>query len=242
VMLYVPMEVEGVHINAFIDSGAQTTIMSAKSAERCGLLRLVDRRFRGIAKGVGTANIVGRVHMAKLKFGDIYLPCSFTIMEDPEMEFLFGLDMLRRHQAVIDLQKNVLRISTQEVPFLQEKDIPHLRTQNLEDLQRSQMDSMDMKSAPNSNSNNNSNSTSNSNSNSNNNSNSNRNNNPVGGSGMNTNTTTQSSGIKEEDITTLMRNLSCTREEAMNALRMTGGNVDMAASLLFQTLSGGLGF
>jgi DNA damage-inducible protein 1 len=38
-------------------------------AERVGLMRLVDTQFAGTAVGVGTAQIIGRVHMAPLQVG-----------------------------------------------------------------------------------------------------------------------------------------------------------------------------
>ncbi|KAH7545454.1 hypothetical protein FEM48_Zijuj01G0095600 [Ziziphus jujuba var. spinosa] len=126
VMLYVDMEVNGVPLKAFVDSGAQSTIISKSCAERCGLLRLLDQRYKGIAHGVGQSEILGRIHVAPIKIGNIFYPCSFLVLDAPNMEFLFGLDMLRKHQCIIDLKENVLRVGGGEVsvPFLQEKDIP----------------------------------------------------------------------------------------------------------------------
>ncbi|KAF9673179.1 hypothetical protein SADUNF_Sadunf11G0121600 [Salix dunnii] len=126
IMLYVDMEVNGVPLKAFVDSGAQSTIISKSCAERCGLLRLLDQRYKGIAHGVGQSEILGRIHVAPIKIGNIFYPCSFMVLDSPNMEFLFGLDMLRKHQCIIDLKENVLRMGGGEVsvPFLQERDIP----------------------------------------------------------------------------------------------------------------------
>ncbi|KAG5546765.1 hypothetical protein RHGRI_018817 [Rhododendron griersonianum] len=126
VMLYVDMDVNGVPLKAFVDSGAQSTIISKSCAERCGLLRLLDQRYKGIAHGVGQSEILGRIHVAPIKIGNVFYPCSFLVLDSPNMDFLFGLDMLRKHQCIIDLKDNVLRLGGGEVsvPFLQEKDIP----------------------------------------------------------------------------------------------------------------------
>jgi len=138
-MLYIDVEINSHRIQAFVDSGAQSTIMSSSCAERCGLLHLLDARFSGTAVGVGTGKILGRIHLCPIRIKDHFFPCTITVMEDRkseiidgvenknQMDFLFGLDMLKRHKCSIDLAKNALlfRIgaTTMETPFLNECDL-----------------------------------------------------------------------------------------------------------------------
>jgi len=134
-MLYVDVEVNGHALQAFVDSGAQSTIMSSDCADRCGLLHLLDDRFAGTAVGVGTGKILGRIHMAPIKVGEQFFPCTVTVMAaeglgDKNMDFLFGLDMLKRHRCAIDLRRDVLVFTggegsedRMEAPFLHEKDL-----------------------------------------------------------------------------------------------------------------------
>lgn len=38
-------------------------------------------RWSGMAEGVGTAKIVGRVHMVDVNIGGSYLPCSISVLD-----------------------------------------------------------------------------------------------------------------------------------------------------------------
>lgn len=126
VMLYINCRVNGHPVKAFIDSGAQATIMSAAAAERCNIMRLVDTRWAGIAKGVGVQKIIGRIHMVQIQIENDFLTSSFSVLEEQPMDMLLGLDMLKRHQCNIDLKNNCLLIGTTgtKTMFLAEGDLP----------------------------------------------------------------------------------------------------------------------
>lgn len=102
-MLYIAAKVNGHEIQAFVDSGAQSTIISKGLADKIGLSRLIDTRYAGMAMGIGTSKILGRVHAADMEILGKKFTCSFTVLEDNKVDFLFGLDNLKRHQCNIDL-------------------------------------------------------------------------------------------------------------------------------------------
>ena len=71
-MLYVDIELNGMPLKAFVDSGAQNTVMSAACAERCNLMRLLDVAFAGEARGIGSAKILGRINITQVvTFNDL---------------------------------------------------------------------------------------------------------------------------------------------------------------------------
>ena len=200
VMLYINSEVNGHKVKAFVDSGAQATIMSPDCAERCGIMHFCDKRFAGIARGVGTAKILGRIHGTTLKLvgtnnQPLFLQCAITVMEGKDVEMLLGLDMLKRFQACIDLSANVLRIGSLETPFLAEHDILKKsfepEGQEVDKLPEPQQAHQQEKAAP-----------------------------------------KQQPQFPEEHINSLM-SLGATRVQALTALEASGGNVEIAAGLLF---------
>ncbi len=107
-MLYIRANINKVPIQAFVDTGAQSTIMSESLATRCGyfyqwfrLMRLVDKRYAGTAVGVGSCKILGKIHAADIEIEGKFLTCSFTIIENNSVEFLLGLDMMKRFSVRI---------------------------------------------------------------------------------------------------------------------------------------------
>jgi DNA damage-inducible protein 1 len=68
-MLFINLEINKHKIVGLVDTGAQTTIISEDLAKKCGVYNLIDTRYSGIAKGVGTSKILGVVHAAQLKLG-----------------------------------------------------------------------------------------------------------------------------------------------------------------------------
>lgn len=204
-MLFINVEVNGQKVKAFVDSGAQTTIMSPECVELTNLSHLIDKRFQGIARGVGEAKIIGKIHSAPIKVGDTFFPTSFTVMEGRGVDLLLGLDMLKRYQGLIDLKNNKLVLGETETSFLPESEIPS-QFQSEGETQQGLGLSSDQSSATAQSSNT-------------------QQQQPQQGGGR--------SPHPDEVVSNLM-NLGFNRNEAIKALDMANGDPEVAAALLFQ--------
>ncbi len=146
------------------------------------------------------------------------------------MDLLFGLDMLKAHQACIDLEKNVLRIQGREVGFLPEHELP---------AQARQLEVPEVPtSTPGSGSGGRIGGASGGGSGSGGTSSfpgSGRSLGSVPGGGPAASQSGQAPAIahSEEAVAALI-NLGASREQAIQLLSAAGGNLDVAASLLFQ--------
>lgn len=219
IMLYIDCKVNDVPLKAFIDSGAQMSIMSRECAERCNLLRLMDTRFQGMALGVGSAKIVGRIHLTTMQIGQSHFPITITVLDQKGMDFLLGLDMLKRHQCQIDLKDGVLRIGPEAAPFLQEKDLKDVMKREHQEPNSP----LSPKFTPSSSSSSSSGSSSTAQ--------------PQSQQSQPPPQQQTSGGFPPnitEDMVKSITDLGFSRQQAIDALIATNGNTDAAASLLFQ--------
>lgn len=123
-MLYINCRINGHDVKAFVDTGAQMTILSEEFCEKVGLTHMLDAKFAGVARGVGSGKILGRVHSVPLQIGSSFFPASVSVIEGDQLKFILGLDMLKRFKANVNLRTNQLEIGEEKAAFLDEKDLP----------------------------------------------------------------------------------------------------------------------
>lgn len=58
-----------------------------------------------------------------MKIGSIFIPVSFIVIDGANLEFILGLDILRRYTCDINLKYNYLGINDVNVPFLSESEL-----------------------------------------------------------------------------------------------------------------------
>ena len=117
-MIYINICINGNIIKAFVDTGAETSLMCLSTALICGVNDIIDKEYKGILKGVGKKDIVGKIYYLDVQFGYSIVPCSFTIMEESDIPLIIGIDVLRRANAVIDFSKKEIKIGTENIKMV----------------------------------------------------------------------------------------------------------------------------
>lgn len=130
-MLYLNVVMNGQPIHCLVDTGAHGSTISIDVAEKCGLTKWIDTRVKGKAVGVGEANLVGIIYNTDIHINGHVYPISLSVLDQRThgvVDFLFGLDMLRRHGCIIDLNRYELKFGDGNiVSFLSAKECEEIQ-------------------------------------------------------------------------------------------------------------------
>lgn len=117
-MLYVRGKINNHDQNIFVDTGAQVSVMSLSLAKELGIDYLIDHFCEGKLVGVGTKNMVGKIHYIDIEFGNFSLPCGFSIIDSNDLKIILGLNSMLSTGCVIDLQNKKMSFKNCEIKFL----------------------------------------------------------------------------------------------------------------------------
>lgn len=115
--LQVMCEVNGFIIPAIVDTGAEITVMSASCAQRCRISNMIDARYAGKAIGIGSSDILGRVNNLEMRIGPVSFKSKICILREAQVDFLIGIDFLRRFDCELSFKDNMLRMEVRGKRF-----------------------------------------------------------------------------------------------------------------------------
>jgi DNA damage-inducible protein 1 len=80
---------------------------------------LIDEKYNGQLKGVGSDKIMGRIHYIELQLECGIYACGFTVCSNNEIGAILGIDMMRNLGIILDFTKNKLSFENgkYELPF-----------------------------------------------------------------------------------------------------------------------------
>ncbi|KAL9183561.1 hypothetical protein ACHAXT_004417 [Thalassiosira profunda] len=109
-MCLIPCQIGGRPVEMLVDTGAQSSVLSMPLVNQLGLANRLDRRYQGVAAGVGRAKISGSIRNVVCTFGvgHVEFPMSFIVLEVQDPLVILGLDQMRKYQCHVDLERDKL--------------------------------------------------------------------------------------------------------------------------------------
>jgi len=135
-MCMVPCLIGNVTVEMLVDTGAQSSVVSMPVVRQLGLSNRLDRRFMGVAAGVGRARIIGTIQNVVCAFGNGHVEflMDFMVLDISDPLVLLGLDQMRKYKCLVDLEREALVFGGAggvEVPMLPAEN-QHLDVRSLQ--------------------------------------------------------------------------------------------------------------
>jgi DNA damage-inducible protein 1 len=118
-MIYVDGIFNNKTIKLFIDTGAQISIMSLNKAHSLGIEEFIDKSYNGMADGIGSQKIIGRIHYLEIQIDNYIIPMSIDVVENinDKFDILVGLNVLYANGINVDIKNQCLIFNENKISF-----------------------------------------------------------------------------------------------------------------------------
>ncbi|KAL7545035.1 hypothetical protein ACHAWF_008401 [Thalassiosira exigua] len=109
-MCLIPCTIGSITVEMLVDTGAQSSVLSMPLVRQLNLSNRLDRRYQGVAAGVGRARITGSIRNVVCAFGvgHVEFLMDFIALDVSDPLVILGLDQLRKYKCLVDMEKSVL--------------------------------------------------------------------------------------------------------------------------------------
>ena len=105
-LLYVAAEIGNRMVEMMVDTGAQSSVISAQLMRTLDLQSKMNHQMQGVAQGVGQARILGVIQNCPVSIGHVEFLLYFLVLDIPQDMMIMGIDQMRRFKCQIDLENN----------------------------------------------------------------------------------------------------------------------------------------
>lgn len=109
-MCLVACQIGNITVEMLVDTGAQSSVLSMPLVNQLGLRNRLDRRYQGVATGVGRAKICGNIRNVICTFGvgHVEFLMNFIVLEIQDPLVIMGLDQMRKYSCLVDVGREKL--------------------------------------------------------------------------------------------------------------------------------------
>lgn len=107
-LIFVPAEINGRMVEMMVDTGAQSSVISAKLMRTLGLQSQLNMAMQGVAQGVGQARILGIIENCPVSIGHVEFLLYFLVLDVDQDMMILGIDQMRRFKCQIDLENELV--------------------------------------------------------------------------------------------------------------------------------------
>lgn len=119
-MIYIRGKINNQELKFLLDTGAKVSLINKSLAKALKIDHLIDKKYQGKLRGVGTDNIAGKIHYTEILFDFGIIPTSLIVGDNEDLVPILGMDFIQSYGLIIDFKTRKVLIGNNSLEMFEE--------------------------------------------------------------------------------------------------------------------------